>query len=593
METSEYQEHEPVKPIKTKDGKPHSSSMSEMPLHLLLKKEFDNQSQKIFAFLKSQDRRIHEVEDSLDTISSNVNALGKKMEENLTKSTQRMDSIIHDISVRLGKIEDKALTSTDNSSRNKGKQGLQLDTGSKISGPKTYSDIIRDSPVHLQEGIQGLIQGTRRFINQNRPTSPRNEIESNLEKRLFYVSGWVRAPIKEIKDRLKKAYFSLRSIKNIRWVGLTTLEFLVDAEYSSKFSFQVKKLNGYLTLVEDYDLERSPNMSDTPEAKSVALERFIKGICLQMVSTSKIEVVNFFLRQLYAKPETYHKKALGIIPTLRQESNNVKVDLLLKLIPVKGLVSEPENQSTVNRSYPESSSKDTAAKQAQENIDVNRPTVEVTRDLIKASRYPEDSKNTLCATLDKIQEAITSSERSRLAFEGFLCEVIEMEEFKDRCLTVLDPQDELMADTSTDFMEQEGSIKKEVKIFHRKVMDHLLLMETLRSSLERHEGKTWSVQKILLSMPSELISVSESYLNGICEKIAANISKFLEDKDQANLFIRQIFNEVEQLFELGESVLNDLSEEIDILDSLENIDNIDNTPISMDEVDLSMEQSNE
>ena len=514
------------------------------------------------------------------------------MEENLTKSTQRMDSIIHDISVRLGKMEDKALTSTDNSSRNKGKQKLQLDTGSKIYGPKTYSDIIRDSPVHLQEGIQGLIQGTRRFINQNRPTSPRNEIESNLEKRLFYVSGWVRAPIKEIKDRLKKAYFSLRSIKNIRWVGLTTLEFLVDAEYSSKFSFQVKKLNGYLTLVEDYDLERSPNMSDTPEAKSVALERFVKGICLQMVSTSKIEVVNFFLRQLYEKPETYREKALSIVPTLRQETNSVKVDLLLKLIPVRGLVPELENQSNVNRFYPEGTLKDAAAKQAQVDIDVNRPTVEVARDLIQASRYPEDSKNNLCVTLEKIQDAITSSDRSSKAFEDFLCEAIDVEVFKDRCLTVLDPQDDLMADTSTDYMEQEEAIKNEVTSFHRKVMDHLLLMETLRTSLQRHE-KSWSIQKILLNMPSELISVSENYLNGICEKIAANISKFLEDKDQANLFIRRTFNEVEQLFDLGKSVLNDLSEEIDILDSLENIDNIDNTPITMDEVDLSMEQSNE
>jgi hypothetical protein len=564
-----------------------------LTLQLLMKQELQNQTNKIFAFLKSQDQRLHEVETRLDSIVSDVKALGNTNGESQGHSSKKLDSIVHDLNLRLAKLEKSKETQMHHvNPRPHGKGPL---TTLPNNQPKaSYSEIIRQSPSHLQDGIKSLIQGTRRFTNQSKPTTPRNETESSSKKRLFYVSGWVRAPIREIKERLKKAYFSLRLITNIRWVGLTTLEFMVDETYSSKFSFQIKKLNGYLTLVEDYNLEQSPNMEDTPEAKSQALERFVKGICLQMLSTTKLEVVNFYLKELYDKDEVYAKKAVSIITSLRDANNSEKAEFLMKIISAKSLVPDEKKQATRMTTSAAGDQEPTSHRKTDNNpqiiIDTNRDTVRVVQDILEASQCPASSKLAMDETLSKIHSLVLSANREETAFEELLYEAIEIEDFKDQCLKVLDIQDGMMVDTTVDFAKQENSLKNTVSEFQRKIDEHVILLKILDEALQRHDGHPWSPEISIQKIPSAFRQPSEETVKKICEYLASNLDLLVEEHTKANLFLRKIVNELDTLINLGNATFTNLCQEIDVLD---NLPNTQDEQLLEDEVEPDMDVSNE
>jgi hypothetical protein len=161
-----------------------------------------------------------------------------------------------------------------------------------------------------------MIKSSTRYKKQTEPTTASHKAEDATGKRLVYVTGWVRCPIREIKGRFKKAFFSLRKLLNFRWVSLTTLEVLMTEEYSQEFLFKMKKLEGYLTVTTEFNLLRSPNMVDTPENRQLSKQRFIRNLVTQMESTTKPDVAEFFFSLL---------KEQGVF-TLRAAEAMVKAD---------------------------------------------------------------------------------------------------------------------------------------------------------------------------------------------------------------------------------------------------------------------------
>jgi hypothetical protein len=161
--------------------------------------------------------------------------------------------------------------------------------------PKTlFADIVKGHPTHLQEGIKDMIKSSSRYQRLETPTVAHHKSELSSNKRLIYVTGWARCQITEIKGRFRKAYFSLRRILNLRWVGLTTLEVLVSEDYSQEFMFKMKKLDGYLTTTTQYDLLKSPNAVDNTENRRIAKQRFVRSLLSQIESTTKEDVALFF-----------------------------------------------------------------------------------------------------------------------------------------------------------------------------------------------------------------------------------------------------------------------------------------------------------
>lgn len=108
------------------------------------------------------------------------------------------------------------------------------------------------------------------------PTIPPagSSAEADYEVRMVYVEGIKRMRYSELKGYLKSLGFSLTKIKSISFIGFSTVEFIVDVEYASRFINQIKKRT-HSSILENFNPaeDRSNITSNTTSAAQACTRR--------------------------------------------------------------------------------------------------------------------------------------------------------------------------------------------------------------------------------------------------------------------------------------------------------------------------------
>ena len=146
-----------------------------------------------------------------------------------------------------------------------------------------------------QEAIDDFVKHcTVRGVRNNEPIQFQKQAEADHNLRLIYVGGISFMQIRTLKDKLFQLRFLLSKIRNIRWIGRSILEFLIDEEYSTSFIDRLKEFNGYVRFLPSFDIFQSPRPNQRESEIDEAQERAIRGIVLQRDKSNDQSVHNFF-----------------------------------------------------------------------------------------------------------------------------------------------------------------------------------------------------------------------------------------------------------------------------------------------------------
>jgi hypothetical protein len=133
--------------------------------------------------------------------------------------------------------------------------------------------------------------------------------------------------ISKIKNHLYDLKFLLSKIKNIRYVGQTTVEFIVLGSYCSRFIERFKEYSTHFTIIPDYNHIKNPWESETTDYESHAKIKRVTQKILRDSKKSNDSLVRDFFRNLI--------KSLGPIATkelLRLENNIDRTEAMRPLI---------------------------------------------------------------------------------------------------------------------------------------------------------------------------------------------------------------------------------------------------------------------
>ena len=154
---------------------------------------------------------------------------------------------------------------------------------------------INRQPDSRNAAIQDFIRTcTVSGINKTKPIQPKSKVEFDLKLRLVYIGGVAFMPVSTFKNKLFDLRYQLSKIKNIRWIGRSTIELLIDEEYSNQFISRLNEFGGFVRHLDNFNLFESPRFNQKESEIAEAKERAIRGITIQRDKSNDRAVFDFF-----------------------------------------------------------------------------------------------------------------------------------------------------------------------------------------------------------------------------------------------------------------------------------------------------------
>lgn len=179
-------------------------------------------------------------------------------------------------------------------------ESLQIANGSAVLGT-SYADITRKL-------IQGQIKNktaiapgaVQEFLATSskveRQRSSAKETKENQKLKAIYIQGFGSTmTIRKIKDHLFNMKFMISKVRHIRYVGQTTVEFLIEESYSNRFRERFLEMSTHFTVLDEYNLLQNPWQKDpSPTEIKQKIIRITQKIVKATHSSSDEKVAGFF-----------------------------------------------------------------------------------------------------------------------------------------------------------------------------------------------------------------------------------------------------------------------------------------------------------
>ena len=159
-------------------------------------------------------------------------------------------------------------------------------------------------PEHKREGLRLFFESKSKFSDpivsrrgspiDRTPSQATSAAQAELKMRHVYVSGFKFEPLRSVKTTMQGLRISTSKIPNMRWIGTTILDCLVDDTYEKVFIAQLQEIDPSMIIKFDATGANLVNV----EKKKVAGERFHKAASLAIEKSSKPRVKEYFSKLL-------------------------------------------------------------------------------------------------------------------------------------------------------------------------------------------------------------------------------------------------------------------------------------------------------
>jgi hypothetical protein len=204
-----------------------------------------------------------------------------------------------------------------------------------------------------------------------RPRAPRDSTAPREKMKAVYIQGFGSSmTITKIKDHLFNLRFLLSRIRNIRYVGITTVEFLVDESYAAKFTDRFKEYQTHFTIIDDYKLITNPwDDSQNQAERNEKVRKTTQRIYKECRRTNDRYVEDFF-KELINSLGPIASKELRKLQTEEMETHtlpNTEQEVLVSTTR-QGQLAERHGEASSTKASPPPARKVLSTTKSNDNI---------------------------------------------------------------------------------------------------------------------------------------------------------------------------------------------------------------------------------
>jgi hypothetical protein len=164
---------------------------------------------------------------------------------------------------------------------------------SKAASKPSFAQVVAAQLEHRQKATEAFLKANQKARTVVRAKPATFNAESETKTRIHYVYGFGFIKVGQLRTHLWSMQFRMSSIINIRYIGRSTVEFIVKDDYSIAFETRIKKLP-ILTLAQDFDPRVYRGANATGEDQKNASQRFAAGVVATIVKSKNAIVQSFF-----------------------------------------------------------------------------------------------------------------------------------------------------------------------------------------------------------------------------------------------------------------------------------------------------------
>jgi hypothetical protein len=206
------------------------------------------------------------------------------------------------------------------------------------------------------------------------------------ELKMVYIRGFGSTmTISKIKAHLYKLKFLLTKIRNIRYVGISTVEFMIEESYYIRFMKRFQGMDTHFTIIENYNLVKNPweNIPDQEFNSKIrsATQRIYKS---SMKSNDR--TVQIFFSELI--------DSLGPVAIKEAERCNEEIDRTSKESHKKDVTQNSDKEVT-GQNFSDSILVEPPKKKNEESKSTDISEIEIEENDLDSVDLTNDSNNNL------------------------------------------------------------------------------------------------------------------------------------------------------------------------------------------------------